>query len=65
MAMILYKTGDPCPCCGQPIKLRSRTDLWCFSAVVHLLGLNEVARTEKAIAEAEARRTEIGKEASR
>lgn len=24
--MILYKTGDACPCCGQPIKLRSKAD---------------------------------------
>ena len=65
MAMILYKTGDPCPCCGQPIKLRRSADLFAFSAIVHVLGLNEVARTEKAIAEAEARRAEIGKEAAR
>lgn len=61
--MILYKTGDPCPCCGQPIKLRSRADLYAFSAIVHLLGLNEVGRTEQAIAQAEAKRRALAAEA--
>ena len=28
---ILYKTGDTCPCCGQPIKMRSKVDLYAFS----------------------------------
>ena len=56
MAMILYKTGDPCPCCGQPIRLKSAADLYALSVTAHLLGLNEVARTEKALAAADARR---------
>ncbi len=60
--MILYKTGDPCPCCGQPIKLRRSADLFAFSAIVHVLGLNDVARTEKAIAEAEAKRRALAAE---
>lgn len=58
MAMILYKTGDPCPCCGQPIKLTKAADLYAFSAIVQLLGLNDVGRTERALQDAEARRRE-------
>lgn len=53
---ILYRTGDTCPCCGQPIKLRSKVDLYAFSLICHLTGLNDVGRTERALAEAEARR---------
>lgn len=53
---ILYKTGDTCPCCGQPIKLTSRTDLYAFSLICHLTGLNDVGRTNDAINRAEARR---------
>ena len=45
--MILYKTGDACPCCGQPIKLRSK-----------LTGLNSVGRTEAALQEADRKRRE-------
>ena len=54
--MILYKTGDACPCCGQPIKLTRKSDLWAFSVVCHVLGLNDVARTEDAVKRAEDRR---------
>lgn len=36
MAMILYKTGDPCPCCGQSIKLKNAADLYALSAIAHL-----------------------------
>ena len=54
--MIMYKTGDPCPCCGQPIKLTSQADLYALSAIAHLLGLNDVARTEAALKAAEERR---------
>lgn len=54
--MILYKTGDPCPCCGQPIKLTAQADLYALSAIAHLLGLNDVARTEAALKAAEERR---------
>ena len=57
--MILYKTGDPCPCCGQPIKLRRKADLYAFSAIVALLGLDRVGRTDEAIREAEAQREAI------
>lgn len=55
-AMILYKTGDPCPLCGQPIKTRHPADLYALSAIAHLLGLNDVARTEQALREAESMR---------
>ena len=54
--MILYKTGDRCPCCGQPIKLTHPADLYAFSVVCHLLGLNDLARTEEALQRARARR---------
>lgn len=53
-AMILYKTGDPCSLCGQPIKTRHPADLYALSAIAHILGLNDVARTEQALAAAEA-----------
>lgn len=59
---ILYKAGDTCPCCGQPIKLRSKVDLYAFSLICHLTGLNDIGRTERALAAAEARRkTEAGR----
>ena len=54
--MILYKTGDPCPCCGQPIKLTHPVDLYAFSVICHLTGLNEIGRTEDALRQAEERR---------
>ena len=54
--MILYKTGDKCPCCGMPIKLTGAAELYAFSLVCHFSGLNEVARTDEAIKRAEARR---------
>lgn len=60
--MILYKTGDPCPCCGQPIKLTAQADLYALSAIAHLLGLNDVARTEAALKAAEGRRRERKRE---
>lgn len=60
--MILYKTGDPCPCCGQPIKLTAQADLYALSAIAHLLGLNDVARTEAALKAAEERRRERKRE---
>lgn len=56
--MILYKTGDPCPCCGQPIRLTKQADLYALSAIAHLLGLNDVARTEAALKAAQERRGE-------
>lgn len=54
--MILYKAGDRCPCCGQPIKLTHPADLYAFSVVCHLTGLNDLARTDAAVQRAEARR---------
>jgi len=65
VAMIMYKTGDPCPCCGQPIKLTAPADLYALSAIAHLLGLNDVARTEAALKAAEERRRERKAEARR
>lgn len=59
VAMILYKTGDPCPCCGQPIKLKSKADLYAFSAICELTGLNSVARTQTALQEAAKTRREV------
>lgn len=54
--MIMYKTGDQCPLCGQPIKLRSRMDLFALSVICHFTGLNDVARTEEALKRAEEER---------
>lgn len=54
--VILYKTGDRCPCCGQPIKLRGRAELYAFSVICQLTGLNSVGRTEAALRAAEERR---------
>lgn len=62
--MILYKTGDACPCCGQPIKLRSKADLYAFSVICELTGLNSVGRTEAALRKAESKRAEL-KDAAR
>lgn len=53
---IRYRTGDTCPGCGQPIKLTGRADLYAFSVVCCVLGLNDLGRTEKTIRGAEARR---------
>lgn len=54
--MIMYKTGDQCPLCGQPIKLTTKADLFALSAIAHLIGLNNVARTEQALKQAEEKR---------
>ena len=37
MIIRLYKTGDPCPCCGQPIKLTNPDELLEFSLMVDYL----------------------------
>ena len=36
--MYIYKNGDPCPCCGQP--LRGKSDAWLqeFSETCAFLG---------------------------
>ena len=60
--MILYKTGDRCPCCGQPIQLRGRAELYAFSVICQLTGLNSVGRTEAALRRAEARRERMGRD---
>ena len=65
MAMILYKTGDTCPCCGQPIKLRGKAELYAFSVVCEMTGLNNVGRTEAALRRAEERRRAKGPEVLR
>lgn len=41
MIVRLYKTGDPCPCCGQPIKWTDEHDLKMFSVLCRLIGLND------------------------
>lgn len=41
--MKIYKTGEPCPCCGQPIRLTDRSALRLFSIVVDMLGLEGAA----------------------
>ena len=37
--MKIYKTGDICPCCGQPIKLTDSDELFEFSVLVGVLGM--------------------------
>ncbi len=39
--MRLYKTGDLCPCCGQPIRLESPEALEVFSIAAALLGFRD------------------------
>ena len=39
MKIRLYKTGDPCPCCGRPIKWTDPEDLKMFSLLCHVAGL--------------------------
>ena len=41
MKIRLYKTGDPCPCCGQPIKWTDKDELLNFSLLCHLCGLRD------------------------
>ena len=36
-----YKTGDPCPCCGQPIKWTDEDKLLTISILCHLYGLRD------------------------
>lgn len=35
MAMKRLKTGDPCPCCGQPIKTKDEETLYLLSWIGH------------------------------
>ena len=41
MRIRLYKTGDPCPCCGQPIKARDPEELLEFSMLVDFMGIKD------------------------
>lgn len=38
--MKIYKTGDLCPCCDQPIQLTDPKALLAFSYLVELMGLD-------------------------
>ena len=40
--MIRIKTGDPCPCCGRPVKLTDPEALRMLSILADILGLPEV-----------------------
>lgn len=44
--MKIYKTGEPCPCCGRPIQMESPEALRLFSIVVDMLGLQLVPAAE-------------------
>lgn len=44
--MKIYKTGDICPCCGQPIKLTDPDELYAFSVFVSILNLGLLAGRE-------------------
>lgn len=37
MQIRLYKTGDPCPCCGQPLALTDPDELLEFSMIVDFM----------------------------
>ena len=37
--MRMYKTGDLCPCCGQPIRHTDPEQLRLFSMLVDVMGL--------------------------
>ena len=39
--MRIYKTGERCPCCGQPIKLTEPEALYVYSQLINALGLSE------------------------
>ena len=41
MIVRLYKTGDPCPCCGQPIKVIDPEELLEFSLLVDFMGIKD------------------------
>lgn len=45
--MKIYKTGERCPCCGEPIKLTDPETLRLFSMVVDMLGLQLIPTAEK------------------
>lgn len=46
MDFYLYKTGERCPCCGQPIKLADPVSLELFSRVCFMAGLTPWALEE-------------------
>lgn len=37
MRIRLYKTGDPCPCCGRPLTLTAPDELLEFSMIVDFM----------------------------
>lgn len=39
--MRIYKTGERCPCCGQPIQLTEPEALYVYSHLINDLGLGE------------------------
>ena len=46
--MRIYKTGERCPCCGQPIKLTDPEALFVYSTLIAELGLgNEPDKKEE------------------
>ena len=44
--MKIYQTGDPCPCCGKPIRYTDPEALRLFSLAVHLVGLVDVSKLD-------------------
>lgn len=44
--MKIYKTGDICPCCGQPIKLTDPDELYAYSVFISILNLGLLAGRE-------------------
>lgn len=44
--MRVFKNGDACPCCGEPIEGRSEEWLELFSQTMFFMGLNEACNQE-------------------
>lgn len=49
--MRTLKTGDPCPCCGMPIKLTDPEALRMLAMIADLLGLPEAEKEGQANAQ--------------
>ena len=42
--MLVLKTGDPCPCCGRPIKYTDPDALRLLALVCEMMGVKSVRR---------------------
>lgn len=44
----MLRTGDPCPCCGQPIKTKD-PEVLCLLTYIRDCGVNQVAANRFAV----------------